>query len=42
MFGQQECDHQLYLEEQRKLDAKSDKAKERNAVEEEISKVKCK
>ena len=42
VFGQQECDHQLYLEEQRKLDAKSDKAKNRKAVEEEISKVKCK
>ena len=34
--------YQLYLEEQRKLHAKSDKAKKRKAVEDEIRKVKCK
>ena len=33
---------QLYLEEQRKLHAKSDKAKKRKAVEDEICDVKCK
>ena len=34
--------YQLYLEEQRKLHAKSDKAKKRKAVEDEICEVKCK
>ena len=34
--------YQLYLEEQRKLRSKSDKAKKRKAVEDEIRKVKCK
>ena len=33
--------YQLYLEEQRKLHVKSDKAKKRKAVEDEIRKVKC-
>ena len=33
--------YQFYLEEQRKLHAKSDKAKKRKAVEDEIRKVKC-
>ena len=34
--------YQLYLEEQRKLHAKSDKAKKRKAAEDEICKVDCK
>ena len=34
--------YQLYLEEPRKLHAKSDKAKKRKAVEDEICEVKCK
>ena len=34
--------YQLYLEEQRKLHAKRDKAKKRKAIEDEIRKVKCK
>ena len=34
--------YQLYLEEQRKLHAKSDKAKKKKAVEDEICKVECK
>ena len=34
--------YQLYLEEQRKLHAKSDKAKKRKAVENEICEVECK
>ena len=34
--------YQLYLEEQRKLHAKSDKAKKRKAVEDEIRKIECK
>ena len=34
--------YQLYLEEQRKLHARSDKAKKGKAVEDEISEVKCK
>ena len=34
--------YQLYLEEQRKLRAKSDKAKKRKAVEDEICEVECK
>ena len=34
--------YQLYLEEQRKLHAKSYKAKKRKAVEDELCKVKCK
>ena len=33
--------YQLYLQEQRKLYAKSDKAKKRKAVEDEIRKVEC-
>ena len=33
--------HQLYLKEQRKLHAKSDKAKKMKAVEDEICEVKC-
>ena len=33
--------YKLYLEEQRKLHAKSDKAKKRKAVEDEICKVEC-
>ena len=33
--------YQVYLEEQRKLYAKSDKAKKRKAVEDEIHKVEC-
>ena len=32
----------MYLEEQRKLHAKSDKANKRKAVEDEIRKVECK
>ena len=32
----------MYLEEQRKLPAKSDKAKKRKAVEDEIREVECK
>ena len=34
--------YQLYLEEQRKLHTKSDKAKKRKAVEDEIREVECK
>ena len=34
--------YQLYLEEQRKLHAKSNKAEKRKAVEDEICKVECK
>ena len=34
--------YQLYLEEQRKLHAKSDKAKKRKAVKDEICEVDCK
>ena len=34
--------HQLYLEEQRKLHAKSDKAKKRRAVKDKIGEVDCK
>ena len=34
--------YQLYLEEQRKLHAKSDKAKKRKAVKDEICEMKCK
>ena len=34
--------YQMYLEEQRKLHAKSDKAKKRKAVEDEIREVDCK
>ena len=34
--------YQLYLEEQRKLYAKSDKVEKRKAVEDEIRKVECK
>ena len=34
--------YQLYLEEQRKLHAKSDKAKKRKAVENEVREVECK
>ena len=34
--------YQLYLEEHRELHAKSDKAKKRKAVEDEIHKVECK
>ena len=34
--------YQLYLKEQRKLHAKSDKAKKRKAVEDEIHEVECK
>ena len=34
--------YQLYLEEQRKLHAKSDKTEKRKAVEVEICKVECK
>ena len=34
--------YQLYLEEQRKLNAKNDKARKRKAVENEIRKVECK
>ena len=33
--------YQLYLEEQRKLDANSDKAKKRKVVEDEICQVEC-
>ena len=34
--------YHLYLEEQRKLSVKSDKAKKRKAVEDEICEVECK
>ena len=34
--------YKLYLEEQRKLHARSDKAKKRKAVEDEVCEVKCK